>query len=149
MLWYVLAGAVDVTEVGGTWVTIVTVLVLFTAGIIYQQLALSCSGAFPYVACSRSVRVNPALNFEKFWSTTLCTALGCILVYALCIDAGVSGTWSIVVTICCNVTAAFDGWIVTNVVRCTLIFGTRITVIAVCNDQAAILLLRVLAVPCI
>ena len=77
------------------------------------------------------------------------TALCCVFVDALCINARVGCTRGVVIAIGGNVTATFDGRIVADVIGRALIFSTCISIVTVCDNQAAVLLLRVLTVTCV
>lgn len=148
MLGDVLAGVVHVTEVSGTGVAVAAVLVGLAACVVGQQVTLSGSSTFPYVAGGRSVRVNTALNFQKFGCTTFSTAFGGVLVVAFGIHTGVCRTGGVIVTIFGVIAAPIDGRVVAYVVRRTLVFSTRIVVVAVRLRKAAVELLRVGAITC-
>ena len=144
----VLAGVVHVTEVGGTGIAIGTVLVGLTAGVIGQQVTLRGFGAFPDVACGRSIRVFTALNFQKLGRTALGATFGCVFMDTLRVDTRVRRTRGVVVTVLSVVTATVDGRIVADVVCRTLIFRTGIVVVAIHIGRTAIELLRIIAITC-
>ena len=69
-----------------------------------------------------------------------------ILVNTLSIHTRICGAGRVIVAVCGIVTTSIDGRIVTYVVCSALIFGTWVSIVAICNDQATVLLVWILTV---